>query len=116
MQWADYQHFALHKLPDNATEIEIVKGLSLPCRGYISGTWTDFKVCYQQKVHEVFVVDASFLPTGVNAGISMFALRQETMQNSRYREGKSLPVFWHKCDYGREGKSPTPRNERSARD
>ena len=93
MQWADYQHFALHKLPDNATEIEIEEGLSLPCHGYISGTWTDFSVCYQRKVHEVFVVDAGFLSTGVNGGLPMLALRQETIQSSRYHEGKSLAVF-----------------------
>ncbi|KAL8789929.1 MAG: hypothetical protein Q9195_006590 [Heterodermia aff. obscurata] len=85
-QWADYQHFALHKLPDNATEIEIGEGLYLPCHGYISGTWTDFNVCYQRKVHEVFVVDASFHSPGINGGPSMFALRPETMQGSRDHE------------------------------
>ena len=93
MQWADYQHFALHRLPDNATEIEIVEGLHLPCHGYISGTWTDFNVCRQRKVHELFVVDASFLPAGVNGGMPMLALRQETVESSRYHEGKKLPIF-----------------------
>lgn len=116
MQWADYQHFALHKLPDNATEIEIEKGLSLPCHGYISGTWTDFNVCYQNRVHEVFVVDASFLSTGANSGLSMFALRQETMQSSGYHEGKSLLIFGHKYNYGRERKSQTSKNAPSAPD
>lgn len=93
MQWADYQHFALHQLADNATEIEIVEGLPLPCHGYISGTWTDFDVCQQRKAYEVFVVDATFLPAGVNGEIPMLALRQETLQSSRYHEGKSLPIF-----------------------
>ena len=93
MQWADYQHFALRQLLDNATEIEIRKRLSLPCYGYISGVWTDFNVYQQRKVHEVFVVDASFLTAGVNGGMPMNALRQETLQTSRFHEGKSLPIF-----------------------
>ena len=95
VQWADYQHFALYQLPDNATKIEISEGLSLPCRGYISGVWTEFDVCCQRKVHEVFVVDASFLPSEVNGGIPMFALRQETLKSSRYHEGKNPPFSLH---------------------
>lgn len=114
MQWADYQHFALHQLPDNATEIEIVEGLSLPCPGYISGTWTDFNVCQQRKVHEVFVVDAGFLSAGVHGGMPRFALRQETLQSSKYHEGKSLPIFEHKYGDGRGRKSPTLKNAPSA--
>lgn len=91
-QWADWQHFAVHALPRQYSQVEVAEGLHLPCRGYISGTWTDFDVRKQRKVHELFVVEARFLRTGDKEVGShqdlMFAMRQETLESPRYHDGR----------------------------
>ena len=83
----------VHRLPEKVTGIKIKEGLYLPCLGYISGTWTDFDVCQQRKLFELYVVDACFLPVGVNAELPMFAFRRKKPEELQYHEGKKSPTF-----------------------
>jgi hypothetical protein len=85
--WVDYKSFTLHTTAKALTpKLISADGSTIACRGYISGTWTDFDAERKWNGLMVFVVDAVFSESAGSNRLHHFLLSSTALQRASQYE------------------------------